>query len=832
MSQGGAQGVHSRPVAPKLATSDSILPVHRPQSDVAAIPSPDWRTWQRYRLASLVDMCGAAGRTLRNNWAIEVAHGRHFLLMPVFLGLGVIVWFTSAQDPPVWIAALGPPSLFAGLALSRAGRSVAAHSILCLSFVLCGMGLAAIETQRKQTIMLDSPVTAGLTGVVERREAAGQGRWRYEIRLSSTEKPVLLRPPERVAVLARDTGPPIDPGQMISGLARLSPPSGPALPGLADFGFASYFDGIGAIGYFYGKPVSEAAAPQDQTFSARMALFALRGAIGDRIRSIVPGDAGAFAAAIVTDERRAISRETLEALRLSGLAHIVAISGLNMALAAGIFFVGVRFLLSLSGRLTQSFPIKKIAAAGALLMATAYYLISGFGVSAERAYLMMAIMLVAVFFDRPSISLHNVALAALFILVISPSELLGASFQMSFAATAALIGGYAAWTTHRSRRPDEWGAPHTGVAVSALRLTVAMVVGTAATSLIGGRSTAIFTVSHFHQVTGYGLVANLAAMPLISLVVMPSGLVGMLLMPFGLDAPFFRLMGYALELVISVAKLVASWGGELSTGRTHPWFLGLAVVGFLILVLMRTRLRLFGLPFLIAALLLFGRPEQQSSTRLVITEDGTVAGLIEARTASVNRRRPPDFVYRQWVNALRIEETLPPEEHLPAELGLDLQDADGEAASRRREPLSAQQLRVAEKAFASLATNHTAGRFACITKIACLARTQEGVVIVLIEDARFAGAGCDVADIVISAFARFDICRSGALMLNGSTLRRTGALEIDFRLSRDRAAWQTRAAVHTRDRAWTASRAYDWRSRSFDKSLPEPVNVLLKSPLP
>jgi competence protein ComEC len=122
-------------------------------------------------------------------------------------------------------------------------------------------------------------------------------------------------------------------------------------------------------------------------------LYGLRSGIGDRIRSILPADTGAFAASLVTDERRAISPETTEALRQSGLAHIVAISGLNMALSAGIFFVGLRSLLGLFPGFAQAYPTKKIAASGALLALTAYYLISGFAVSAERAFIMMAIML-------------------------------------------------------------------------------------------------------------------------------------------------------------------------------------------------------------------------------------------------------------------------------------------------------------------------------------------------------------------------------------------------------------------------------------------------------
>ncbi|HEX2148485.1 MAG TPA: ComEC/Rec2 family competence protein, partial [Pseudorhizobium sp.] len=260
-------------------------------------------------------------------------------------------------------------------------------------------------------------------------------------------------------------------------------------------------------------------------------IFALRGQIAERIRAIVPGDAGAFAAAIVTDERRAISKETTEALRVSGLAHIVAISGLNMALAAGIFFVGLRSCLGLFTGFAQAWPIKKIAALGALLMATAYYLISGFAVSAERAYLMMSVMLIAVFFDRAAISLRNVAISAIVIIAISPSEVMGPSFQMSFAATTALVAGYSAWSGRAGRDPEPVFAMKGRLApiVSGCNFMMGIFV----TSLIGGLSTAIYSMEHFHRLAGYGLAANLAVMPIISFLVMPAGLFGMLLMPSG-----------------------------------------------------------------------------------------------------------------------------------------------------------------------------------------------------------------------------------------------------------------------------------------------------------
>ncbi len=181
-------------------------------------------------------------------------------------------------------------------------------------------------------------------------------------------------------------------------------------------------------------------------------IASIREAVGERIRTAIGGDTGALAAALVTAEERAISRETVEVLRQAGLAHVLAISGLNMALAAGTFLIGARTVLSMVPGLAHRVPVKKVAAAGALLMVCLYILIAGGAVSALRAWIMISIMLVAVFFDRMSISLRNVALAAIVIVSLTPSAVAGPGFQMSFAATLALVAGYARW---RERRETE-----------------------------------------------------------------------------------------------------------------------------------------------------------------------------------------------------------------------------------------------------------------------------------------------------------------------------------------------------------------------------------------
>lgn len=838
--------------------------------------------------------------------AEEKAYGHGFLFVPVLIGTGVALALEMPVEPPFWPIIALAGLLLLGLAVTRATSHPTRPITLGLLLVMTGMTLAGIETRRAATVMLDSPVTTMVTGIVERREPDGRGNWRYLLRLTQTADPILSRAPDRISILHRRGRAPTAEapsftggqgfamGDRIMGRARLSPPSGPALPELNDFGFSAYFDGIGAVGYFYGQPKKEASNIVGSGIPAvplASYLFALRSAIADRIRSVVPGDAGAFAAAIVTDERRAISAETTEALRVAGLAHIIAISGLNRALAAGTFFFGLRAALALFPGFAQAWPIKKIAAAGALLMVTAYYLISGFGVSAERAYIMMAIMLGAVLVDRPSISLHNVALSALVVLVLSPSEILGPSFQMSFAATVALVAGYTAWQRRKRARPDSLDAPIMDhrLVIWAGRMS-AGILGVAMTSLIGSLSTSIYSVEHFHRIATYGLAANLLSMPLISLVVMPMALAGMLLMPVGLDAPFLWLMGLGLDGVIAIARYVAGWGGDISVGRQHPWFLVTGTAGFLLLTLLRTRLCLLGLPLLVAAPLLSLQYAALPLPDLVVSEDGLLVGLPLADhskerddaegpqaglTMTLNRSKPPDFIYEQWRRALKIDgQPLSP---LMA-TAEPLSDSDGMRARKRASPLptpsispagderraipiaNAETLNGPEpnatspasdppvsplkkaaprkppltkpaRAAAGLAMAEAPiGRFLCEKGRWCAATTPDGITLVTVEDIRYIGPACDAALLVIAPTARYDDCRSGALLISGKTLRRTGALEIFFHASPDDTTWTAKTAMAGQNRPWTRQRFYDWRNGTFDEAIPPKIAILIGRP--
>lgn len=762
-------------------------------------------------------------RSFAGAMAEKLAHGRALVFAPVCIGAGAAAWFGAQEDPPLLGIAAAAVLLCGTVLINRFRRQVLAGLATVAALVLAGALLAALETWRTATILLDQPVTTEIISVVEAREAAGAGRYTYRLSLLETTHPHLKRMPQQVSVLAKGMNAPAQVGDRLIGKVRLSPPSGPALPGLHDFAFGAYFSGTGANGFFLGVPkIEPARSGRGSWFSTEAVLrhlHATRAAIGDHIRQTIGGDEGAFAAALITNEQKAISSRTIEMLRLSGLAHIIAISGMNMALAAGIFFIGLRSLLALSVGFVQGFPVKKIAAAGALCAITAYYMISGFAVSAERAYVMMVIMLVAVFFDRPALSLRNIGLSAIFILALTPSAVLGASLQMSYAGTLGLVAGYDYW----SRRRAHPGRRQLAALPPLLATVLRFMSGAFVTSLIGGTSTALFAAEHFQRISTYGLAANLLAEPLISLVVMPAGFLAMLLMPFGLDRLPLLIMGYGLKGVIAAGTLVAGWGGQWQTGTLPLWFFTAASLGFLLLTLLRTHLRLTGLFLCLGVCAALPLRQSDPIPDFVLSEDGKLGAFVTADGFATNRMHPPDFLFGQWQRAMTREARISPNQ-LPT-----ASDVRQDDKRDRYRPLTDEE-ETAERALMQQAADTAAkGRFICKKNAWCLGgQTEQGTILVL-ENGIYTGTACDVADIVIAAQPRaFQRCKSGALLISRETLRRTGAIALFFTTKPRSPIIQT--ALFEKRRPWTAFRSYDWRSQTANAELPKEVTAMIADP--
>ena len=553
--------------------------------------------------------------------ALETESERWFLWLPVLFAGGILSYFALADEPQARLAA--------ALLLGAIGLTLAARH-LPLGLCLGGAALAfasGFATAKLRTEMVRAPVLqhelryVAVSGYVEAHDLRDKGRARLTLRvlsldgLGTDERPYRVR----VSMPAAYVGS-VRIGEAVALRATLQPPPEPIEPGGFDFARQAWFQRLGATGYATSKitPLDEAPAPSwDLAAWARVDL--LRAAVNTRVRAALAGETGEIAVALVTGERGGISKKMNEAMRDSGLAHILSISGLHMVIMAGTVYWLVRALLALLPGLALRYPIKKWAAASALVAASFYLALSGAAVPTIRSWIMMSIVLIAVMLDRPALTMRNVALAALAILIVAPESLFEPSFEMSFAAVIALVALYE-WLSERGRLRLRDVSP----VWAALQRGANLVGGSAATTLVAGTAIAPFALYHFHRMTHYGLVANLIAAPLVSLLVMPMALLSLIAVPFGLERWPLQAMGLGIDLMVASGQWVASWPGAVSVlPRISGLALVLIVLGGLWLCLWQTRARALGLVIAAAGIAL--SPQGQRPDVLIERTGDTAA---------------------------------------------------------------------------------------------------------------------------------------------------------------------------------------------------------------
>lgn len=574
--------------------------------------------------------------------AREAEQRRLFPWLAVAFGAGILLFFTATDGEPSLVA----PLIGAGLSLAVTPLLRARPGWLALALAVAAVFLGFAAGVRRVAAVSGPVLTrvtiAPLAGLVEGLEER-EGGARLIVRVDGFGTLDAAARPRRVRVSYR-AAQAVRPGDAIRATARLLPPPEAVRPGGYDFARDAYFRGIGAVGSLVGKvEVGPPAEIPPLTLRLAAAIDDARNGLTRRITDAIGGQAGAVAAALVTGKRGLIAARTNDVLRAAGIYHVVSISGLHMVLAAGVVFWLVRAGLALVPALALTWPIKKIAAGAAMVGVTAYCAFSGWDVAAERALIMTLIMLGAILVDRPALSMRNLALAALVALAREPEALLGPSFQMSFGAVAGLIA-CAPLIDGRLLRAE--GRSRLGrVAASA----AAAILGTLATTLVAQVATAPFATYHFQTVQPFGLVGNALTLPLVSLAVMPSAVIGMLAYPFALDRPVWWLMGLAVRGMLEISSWIAGFGqATVVLPAFGPAALALLAAALLVATLAVSRLRLLALLPATIGLALAGAPDRFD---LYVDRDGGGAAVRGRDGRLIVLGRPPVFVLEQWLKA-------------------------------------------------------------------------------------------------------------------------------------------------------------------------------------
>jgi competence protein ComEC len=558
---------------------------------VATLPAP-WFTEAVHAALAAV----ARALTAR----IEAERGRSFLWLPVALGAGVGGYFVLPYEPVAWAApVIVATTALLGLLLYR--RVTLSVACLALTVSAAGFALAQWRTHAKAAPVLAARWGPGeVTGRVVNVEYRPEGR---RVILDRLHMPGLSdrETPGRVRVRLQRNEPALRPGDRIRVRARVLPPPAPAAPGAFDFQQVAWFLQLGGVGQAIGDP---ALVSRDEPGGFWLAVNEARQAVVERVMAALPSAAGAIAAALLTGEQGVVPADVLAAMRDSGLAHILSISGLHISLVAAFVFLVVRRGLALAPAIALRFAIKKWAALIALVAITFYTFFAAPGVPTQRAWLMGTIALLAIMIDRLAITMRLVAWAGLILIAILPESLLSASFQMSFAAVVALIS---VWEALRERLV-QWRAD-----AGIVRRFAIVILAGASTSLVAGLASAPYALYHFNRFSAFGLIANLLAMPLTGLWIMPWVVITFVLLPFGLEAYALAPMAWGIEGLLGIARMVAGWPGAVALWPAMPWWgLAITTLGGLWLCIWRSSWRWWGAPVAVcgvASMLLVRPPD-------------------------------------------------------------------------------------------------------------------------------------------------------------------------------------------------------------------------------
>ncbi len=574
---------------------------------------------------------------------LALQKGRFFLWLPIFTAFGVGIYFSLPMEPPFLLSFI-PALLLLGAALWSAKVPLTRKALLFALYIVLGFMAAQIRTSLVQTPMLQKKLAPVLvSGTIETLEKLEGGKGeRILLRDLEIEKLTPVQTPRKIRLTNRYGKEGYALGERVRVLASLNPPSPPVMPAGFDFQRYMYFKSIGAVGFIYKK---EASLKDPPSFSFKGWNERLRTKITQKVRENLNESVSSIAVALVTGKRKSIAQEDRDAMRESGLAHLLAISGLHVGLFAGVVFFFVRLAFVCVPGFALKHPVKKYAALAAIAGAAFYMMISGMSIPTQRALLMTSIIFLAIILDRSPVSLRLLAFAAIVVLFLFPESFLSASFHMSFAAVTALVLFYERITPFWSK----WSAQSGFFKRCALYFA-----GVCMTTCVAGLATAPFALFHFQQMALYNILANLVAVPVVAFFVMPAAVLALALMPFGLEFFPLQVMGVGISGVLEVAHFVSKLPHAVQRAALWPLSaLVLLSLSFLFMGLWKGHLRVLGLVPLCLSLLIIFLYKQPDI--LVSSKFNLIAFRAENGEFKISGRSKERFALEVWERSMGVE---------------------------------------------------------------------------------------------------------------------------------------------------------------------------------
>ena len=514
---------------------------------------------------------------------VQVVSEKFFMWFPVFVGIGIFLTFDSFFYGSNFFYAL---FLLPVLLFFKKARGVL--TALVIGVFVASLKLYFLSNHK----MLDHEIDfIKLSGVIEKTEFIKSGT-----RVTVVTDLGRLKLNSLIKNVKADV---FNPGNKIRFIARLYPFSDNNLG--YNFFRQAFFERCYAKGVILAKPyVMEKVSRSELS----ILLEGIRNKINAKINHDFSPDTKGIAEALITGDKGEIPISIRNNYAKSGIAHILAISGLHITLIAGMIYFLMLYIFLLIPSFSLRFDAKKIAIILSFIAALFYVFIAGMRVPAIRALIMYGVIVIAVLFDRVAFSLRNVSIAASIILILIPETIDNPGFYMSFFVVASLVSYY------EDRKIQD--GYFQGIVVS---------------SIISSFAVLPFSWYFFNQIVGNGISANLLSIPLLGFIIMPS-MIGYII---GFD--FFGIIAdHSIKLLNLIAEVVSAFD-FLFFRLATPSFCVMSIILLGMLVIIINKNKIIGCGMISFAVILY---EILPKPFLFLGNDFKVFGVKDGDTFYVN----------------------------------------------------------------------------------------------------------------------------------------------------------------------------------------------------